>query len=170
MIIKRDIDGREVEIQLTDDEMERAFDTICKSEYSKYAMLKLQDQDFDNPFLHLRKKEFVTREFIESIAQEMARQIDRYEVTEDYAYEQALRICMGEYLLQKIDEIRELVPPGTRVKLIHMDDVYAPPDGALGTIKAVDDVCQIHVIWDTGGSLALIPGVDQFEIVREDAE
>ncbi len=54
-------------------------------------------------------------------------------------------------------------PPGTRLELINMDDPYAPvPSGTKGTVDHVDDAAQIHMRWDNGRSLALVPGVDSF--------
>ena len=51
---------------------------------------------------------------------------------------------------------------GARVTLSYMDDVQSPPPGTRGTITHVDDAGQIHVKWDNGSSLALIPGEDIF--------
>lgn len=57
---------------------------------------------------------------------------------------------------------------GTRVRLISMDDVQAPPAGTEGTVQYVDDAGTgtIHVQWDTGGSLGLVPGADEWELVE----
>ena len=46
-----------------------------------------------------------------------------------------------------------------------MDDVQAPPAGTEGTVQYVDDAGTIHVQWDTGGGLGLVPGADEWEIV-----
>jgi len=67
----------------------------------------------------------------------------------------------------KVARLREQYPAGTRLELIDMNDVYAPPSGTRGTVKGVDDAGQIMVRWDTGGGLSLIPGVDRFKIVNE---
>lgn len=67
----------------------------------------------------------------------------------------------------KVAWLREQYPAGTRLELIDMDDVYAPPSGTKGTVKCVDDAGQIMVRWDTGSGLSLIPGVDHFKIVNE---
>ena len=64
-------------------------------------------------------------------------------------------------------------PPGTRLELIDMDDPYAPvPSGTRGTVEMVDAAGQIHMKWDNGRTLAVIPGVDQFRKLsqREIAE
>jgi len=54
-------------------------------------------------------------------------------------------------------------PAGTRIRLIHMDDPYAPvPEGMTGTVVAVDDAGTLHMKWDNGRSLAICPEVDSF--------
>ena len=55
---------------------------------------------------------------------------------------------------------------GARVRLIFMDDVQAPPAGTEGTVQYVDDAGTIHVQWDTGGSLGLVPNADEWELVE----
>ena len=59
-------------------------------------------------------------------------------------------------------------PVGTRIKLIHMDDPFAVPDGTKGTVAYVDDAGQIHMRWDNGRTLALVEGVDDFEVIKEE--
>ena len=57
-------------------------------------------------------------------------------------------------------------PPGTRIRLLSMSDPIAPvPDGTTGTVDLVDDAGQIHMKWDNGRTLALIPGEDSFEVL-----
>lgn len=64
-------------------------------------------------------------------------------------------------------KIKEMYPAGTRIRLNHMDDPYHPVnDGALGTVDHVDDAGQIHMKWDNGGGLALVPEEDDFEIIE----
>lgn len=53
---------------------------------------------------------------------------------------------------------------GKTIRLIKMEDEQAPPPGTIGVCKHVDDMGQLH--WSASG-LALIPGVDEFEIVEE---
>lgn len=72
---------------------------------------------------------------------------------------------IGEYerLHRQAEQYRKGYPPGTRILLLHMDDPYAPvPAGTKGTVFHVDDQAQIHMKWDNGGTLALVPDVDSF--------
>lgn len=60
--------------------------------------------------------------------------------------------------------IKKQYQPGQRIRLIHMADPIAPvPDGTEGIVRYVDDAGQIHMKWDNGRSLALVPEVDRFE-------
>ena len=54
-------------------------------------------------------------------------------------------------------------PIGTRVRLNALDGVQAPAPGTCGTITGVDDNGQVHVVWDTGSTLALLDGIDTWE-------
>ena len=65
----------------------------------------------------------------------------------------------------KIKTLRTKYPAGTKIHLIEMDDSQAPPTGTLGTVKCVDDMGTIHVSWETGSTLGLIPEEDRFEII-----
>ena len=66
---------------------------------------------------------------------------------------------------KSLERLRNMYPAGTRVRLLHMDDIQAPPYNTLGTIKNIDDMGTIHVSWDTGSCLGLVLGVDRFETV-----
>ena len=46
--------------------------------------------------------------------------------------------------------------------LIHMEDKWAVPSGTRGTVDYVDDAGQIHMKWDNGRTLAIVPQVDKF--------
>jgi len=54
---------------------------------------------------------------------------------------------------------------GKRVRMIHMEDVDPIQPGQCGVVKFVDDLNQLHVQWDDGRTLAIIPGKDQFEVL-----
>ena len=66
-----------------------------------------------------------------------------------------------------LKNLRADYPPGTRVKLIKMDDVQAPPKGTKGTVRGVDDVGSIMVSWDNGSGLSVVYGEDIIEKVAE---
>lgn len=67
----------------------------------------------------------------------------------------------------EVDSLKKRYPPGTRIRLNHMDDPYAPvPDGTTGVVKAVDDAGQLIMAWDNGRSLSLVPGVDSFSVIQ----
>ena len=56
--------------------------------------------------------------------------------------------------------LRETYPAGTRVELVRMDDVQAPPIGTKGTVYGVDDTGSMLVNWDNGSGLNVVYGVD----------
>ena len=60
-----------------------------------------------------------------------------------------------------VEKIRKEYPKGTRVKLVRMDDMKAPPLGTEGTVIGVDDTGSIMVAWDNGSSLNVIYNVDK---------
>ena len=65
----------------------------------------------------------------------------------------------------RLKALRDIYPEGTIVQVEHMEDPHPVPYGTLGKVTHVDDAGQIHVSWDNGSSLALIPGTDKFHIV-----
>ena len=62
---------------------------------------------------------------------------------------------------EEVLKMRERYPSGTRVELLKMDDVQAPPIGTKGTVLCVDDAGSILVDWDNGSGLNVIYGVDE---------
>lgn len=64
-------------------------------------------------------------------------------------------------LTKTLEVLRSNYPKGSRVKLIHMDDIQAPPIGTCGTVIGVDDAGSIMVSWDNGSSLSLVYGEDK---------
>lgn len=69
-------------------------------------------------------------------------------------------------MLNNVIRLRKIYPPGTKIKLIKMEDVQAPPSGTIGTVTCVDDIGTIHMKWNNGSSLGLVPD-DEFVIVKE---
>ena len=95
-----------------------------------------------------------------------ARKQDRgmiYEL-EFYDREQNMEETMMDRKM--VDFIKEQYPPGTRIRLNTMEDPYAPiAPGTEGEVDFVDDIGTIHMKWDNGRSLALIPGEDSFTVL-----
>ena len=57
-------------------------------------------------------------------------------------------------------------PPGTRIRLNCMNDPYAPViPGTEGVVDVVDDAGSIHMKWDNGRTLAIVPGEDSFTVL-----
>ena len=62
---------------------------------------------------------------------------------------------------EMVEQVRRQYPAGTRVKLLHMEDVQAPPIGTRGTVEGVDDTASLLVAWDNGSHLNVIYGDDE---------
>lgn len=70
---------------------------------------------------------------------------------------------------EQVERIKTRYPAGTRIRLDHMDDPYAPiPAGTEGVVQAVDDAGQLVMKWDNGRSLSLIPGEDYFSVIQQE--
>lgn len=54
-----------------------------------------------------------------------------------------------------IDDIKVIYTPGTGIKLIKMNDLYAVPSGTTGIVTHVDDIGTIHVNWLDGRTLGV---------------
>ncbi len=56
-----------------------------------------------------------------------------------------------------------------RIELISTSDPYTElKPGDLGTVDFVDDMGTIHITWDNGSQLGLVPGEDQYKIVEDE--
>ncbi|HUM84716.1 MAG TPA: DUF4314 domain-containing protein [Lachnospiraceae bacterium] len=60
----------------------------------------------------------------------------------------------------ELNALRSCYPAGTRVELLRMDDVQAPPIGTKGTVTGVDDTGSLLVNWDNGSGLNVVYGID----------
>lgn len=55
---------------------------------------------------------------------------------------------------------------GRRVRLLHLEDPYSNlQPGDVGTVRLVDSMGTIHIQWDKGSNLGLVPQVDSWEEV-----
>ncbi|MDD2980928.1 MAG: DUF4314 domain-containing protein [Hespellia sp.] len=67
-----------------------------------------------------------------------------------------------------VERIRKEYPAGTRVQLIQMDDVQAPPIGTKGTVWGVDDTASIMIHWDNGSGLHVVYGEDKCRRISDE--
>lgn len=67
-----------------------------------------------------------------------------------------------------VERVRSQYPAGTRVELVQMDDVQAPPVGTKGTVRGVDDTASIMVHWDNGSGLHVVYGEDGCRKIHKD--
>ena len=70
----------------------------------------------------------------------------------------------------QIQAIKARYTPGTRIELNDQMVGERIPAGARGTVSHVDDIGSVHMNWDGGGSLALIPNVDDFKVITPEYE
>jgi hypothetical protein len=57
---------------------------------------------------------------------------------------------------------------GKRIELIATTDPYTNlRPGDRGTVDFVDDMGTIHVSWDNGSQLGLVPGEDQYKLLED---
>jgi hypothetical protein len=55
---------------------------------------------------------------------------------------------------------------GKRIKLVRCTDPYTRlTPGSLGTVDFVDAMGTVHVNWDCGSFLGLVPGEDEFHVI-----
>lgn len=75
------------------------------------------------------------------------------------------------YKMLSVEEkelIQTIFKEGTIVELDFMSDAQAPPSGTKGKVVLVDSLGHIHVKWDNGSNLALIPKIDKFHIIKNE--
>ena len=64
---------------------------------------------------------------------------------------------------KEIAKLKEKYPVGTKIRLLAMDDIQAPPIGTEGVVYGVDGMGSLLVRWETGSHLSVLFGVDQVE-------
>lgn len=70
---------------------------------------------------------------------------------------------------EHIEQLRKKYPVGTKIQLISMrDEKYPVLPGTIGEVTHIDDAGSVHMKWQNGSSLALIPEVDSFRVVPGD--
>lgn len=69
---------------------------------------------------------------------------------------------------EMVQRYKEQYPQGTRIELISMEDPFSPiAPGTKGTVRCVDDMGTIHMQWDNGRTLGIIPYEDNFKVIEE---
>lgn len=64
-----------------------------------------------------------------------------------------------------LEQLRKQYPIGTKLQLISMrDEKYPILPGTIGVVTHIDDMGSIHLKWQNGSSLAIIPEVDSFRV------
>ena len=59
---------------------------------------------------------------------------------------------------------------GMRIRMLHMDDQHGVDEGMEGTIMRIDDLGTLHVNWDDGSQLGVIPELDKYELLPAEDE
>lgn len=63
---------------------------------------------------------------------------------------------------ENAERIKKMYPPRTRLCLEHMEGEPRMRPGLKGVVDYVDDAGQIHMRWENGSTLALVPEKDRF--------
>ena len=63
----------------------------------------------------------------------------------------------------ELNVLRKQFPTGYKVKLVKMDDPFAPPIGTTGVIRYIDGIGTIHVKWKNGSGLGAVYRKDIIE-------
>nr|WP_312215914.1 DUF4314 domain-containing protein [Clostridioides sp.] len=72
---------------------------------------------------------------------------------------------------KEVNKIKEQYPKGTRIELISMNDPYSSIEpGTKGTVESVDDIGTLHMKWDNGRTLGIVPGEDSFKVISKPLE
>lgn len=73
------------------------------------------------------------------------------------------------YTQEEIKYIREKYVAGTKIELVKMYDLINPVlEGTKGIVDFVDDIGTIHIKWETGSTLGLTVGIDEFKVLGVD--
>lgn len=69
---------------------------------------------------------------------------------------------------EMLKQLRECYKPGTKVKLVRMNDPFTYiPAGSIGVVTVVDDAGTIHTAWSNGSSLGVVFGEDECVKIEE---
>ena len=67
-----------------------------------------------------------------------------------------------------LKQLKEYYKPGTKVRLVHMNDPYTHiPVGTIGVVTWVDDAGTIFTKWSNGSTLGVVFGEDECVKIEE---
>lgn len=67
-----------------------------------------------------------------------------------------------------LKQLKEYYKPGTKVRLVHMNDPYTHiPVGTIGAVTCVDDAGTIFAKWSNGSTLGVVFGEDECVKIEE---
>ena len=67
-----------------------------------------------------------------------------------------------------LEQLRKKVPCRNEITAdFYANEKYPILPGTVGEVTHIDDVGSIHMRWENGSSLALIPEIDSFQTVSE---
>ena len=70
----------------------------------------------------------------------------------------------------QLKQLKEYYKPGSKVKLVRMDDPYTHiPVGTIGVVTCVDDAGTIFAKWSNGTTLGVVFGEDECVKIEEGA-
>ena len=73
-----------------------------------------------------------------------------------------------EKLHEAADRYKKMYPKGTRIELLSMaNDPRPVASGTRGTVRLVDDIGQLQVVFDNGLAIGVVPGEDSFRVLTE---
>ena len=59
---------------------------------------------------------------------------------------------------------------GMRIRMLSMEDEFPVDEGMEGTIYTIDDLGTLHVKWDDGRNIGIIPGIDEYQVLPPEDE
>ena len=68
---------------------------------------------------------------------------------------------------EMLKAMRSYYKPGTRVRLVRMNDPYSKlKPGDCGTVEFIDDIGTIFCAWDRGSNLGVVFGEDEVVLIK----
>ena len=75
---------------------------------------------------------------------------------------------MNEIHPEMLKQLKEYYTPGTKVRLLHMNDPFTTiPTGTIGEVLCIDSLGTLHVIWSNGSTLGVVFNEDSVVKIEE---